>query len=302
MIDAQAVRAWEFPPLRQAYTEKDAILYALALGYGSDPLDAGQLRYVYESGLRVVPTFANVLCHPGFWVSDPRTGIDARQVVHGEQHVRFHRPLPPKGAVRSRTRVVDLVDKGAGKGALLVFVRELFDEASGELVATIEQHSLCRGDGGFAGDAPAAPAGVRPAVTMPERAPDHIVEIPTLPQAALVYRLSADPNPLHADPHAARAAGFERPILHGLATFGVVCRAVLQACAGDDPTRLASLGGRFTAPVFPGETLRTEIWRDAGDPASLRLRCVVAGREAVAFSAGSARVRPAPEPSEDTPE
>lgn len=302
MIDAQAVRAWEFPPLRQAYTEKDAILYALALGYGSDPLDAGQLRYVYERGLRVVPTFANVLCHPGFWVNDPRTGIDASKVVHGEQHVRFHRPLPAQGAVRSRTRVVDLVDKGAGKGALLVFVRELFDDASGELVASIEQHSLCRGDGGFAQGAPSAPAPTRPAVVMPERAPDHVVEIATLPQAALVYRLSADPNPLHADPQVARAAGFERPILHGLATFGVVCRAVLQACAGDDPACLASLGGRFTAPVFPGEVLRTEIWQDAADPASLRLRCVVAGREAVAFSAGTASVRAASEILPKAPE
>ncbi|NML43358.1 3-alpha,7-alpha,12-alpha-trihydroxy-5-beta-cholest-24-enoyl-CoA hydratase [Ramlibacter sp. G-1-2-2] len=283
-MDPHAVRNWDFPVLRQAWTEQDAILYALALGYGSDPVDEAQLRYVYEPGLRVVPTFANVLCHPGFWVSDPRTGIDATKVVHGEQRVQFHAPLPARGAVRSETRVLDVVDKGEGKGALLVFERKLFDEASGALLATIEQHSLCRGDGGFSGT-PVAASARGAAAPQETRAPDAVVELQVLPQAALLYRLSADRNPLHADPQVARAAGFPRPILHGLCTFGIACRALLQACAGEEPARLKSLAGRFSAPVYPGELLRTEIWQEGAD---LRFRCLVPAREAVVFSNGTA--------------
>lgn len=291
MIDVQAVRGREFPTLKQAYAQKDAILYALALGYGSDPMDAAQLRYVFERGLRVVPTFANVLCHPGFWISEPKLGIDAARAVHGEHHVRFHQPLPPAGTVRGQTRVVDVIDKGAGKGALLVFERMLYDDASGALLASIEQHTLLRGDGGFAGAEPVT-APKSAAAHFPESKPDLVVDIATLPQAALLYRLSADPNPLHADPQAARAAGFPRPILHGLATFGIACRALVQACAGDDPARLKSLGGRFSAPVFPGETLRTEIWRGEARAGAqpLRLRCLVPERKAVVFANGAATV------------
>lgn len=291
MIDMQAVRGREFPTLRQTYAGKDAILYALALGYGSNPVDAAQLRYIYERDLQVVPTFANVLCHPGFWISDPRLGIDASRAVHGEHHVCFHQPLPAAGTVRGQTRVRDVIDKGAGKGALLVFERLLYDDASGALMASIQQHTLLRGDGGFSG-APAA-AGPRPAAaTLADKPPDHVIDVPTLPQAALLYRLSADPNPLHADPQAALSAGFARPILHGLCTFGIACRAVLQACAGDQPARLRSLGGRFLAPVFPGERLRTEIWHE-GTPdgvLQVRLRCRVPERDAVVFANGTATI------------
>jgi len=286
MIDVQAVRAWDFPTLRQAYTPFDAIRYALALGYGSDPVDPRQLRYVYEREQAAVPTFANVLCHPGFWISDPRTGIDATRAVHGEHRMEFHAPLPPQGTVSARTRVLDVLDKGPGKGALVVFERLLRDDATGLLLARLEQHTLCRGDGGFSGAAPPPRAPAAPAPVA--NAPDFVVDVPTLPQAALLYRLSADPNPLHADPLAARAAGFERPILHGLCTFGIACRAVVQACTGDEPARLKALAGRFSAPVFPGETLRTEIWRDGGG--ALRLRCVATQRQVVVLAGGTATV------------
>lgn len=285
MIDTTAVRQWTFPVLRQTYTEKDAILYALALGYGSDPGDPRQLSYVYERGLKVVPTFANVLCHPGFWISDPRTGIDATRAVHGEQRVRLHAPLPPRGCVRGETRVLDIVDKGKGKGALLVFQRQLFDDETGTLLATIEQHTLCRGDGGFSGAEP-SPSPRGNVQSSPTRPADVVVEMPVLPQAALVYRLSADPNPLHADPQVALAAGFPRPILHGMCTFGMACRALVQACAGDVPTRLASMSGRFSAPMFPGEVLRIEIWRE--DPSAVRFRCVVPARDTAVLTGGTA--------------
>lgn len=293
MIDVETVRGWQFPVLRQTYGAKDAILYALALGYGSDPLDEEQLRYVFEEGLQVVPAFANVLCYPGFWISDPRTGIASGRAVHGEHRVQFHAPLRPAGTVRGETRVLDVVDKGAQKGALLVFERRLFDDASGALLARIEQHTLCRGDGGFSDKAHSSAARTpSPAQPQPAGPPDWVVEIRTLPQAALLYRLSADPNPLHASPQAARVAGFDRPILHGLCTFGVVCRAVLQACTEDAPGRLKSLAGRFSAPVIPGELLRTEIWGGAADGRlrPLQLRCVAPEREAVVFTAGTASI------------
>lgn len=292
MIDVQALCAREFQPLRHSYCEKDAILYALALGYGSDPTDEAQLRFAFEQRLQVVPAFANVLCHPGFWIGDPALGLDASRAVHGEHHVSFHAPLPAAGTVRGQTRVAGVTDKGAGKGALVVTERLLHDDASGTLLARIEQHTLLRGDGGYSGTT--VEASVKGTVQVPKGPPDHVIAIPTLPQAALLYRLSADPNPLHADPGIARAAGFPRPILHGLCTFGIVCRAVLKACAHDDPARMHSLGGRFSAPVFPGETLRTEIWAADlhGGVQQLHLRCVSVERECLVFANGVATVTP----------
>lgn len=293
MIDAANVRDRVFPMLRQSYGAKDAILYALALGYGSDPIDEEQLRYVYERELRIVPTFANVLCHPGFWVGDPDTGIDASRVVHGEHRMHWHAPLPTCGTVVAQNRVIDVIDKGIGKGALVVSERLLRDDANGMLLARIEQHTLCRGDGGFSASATfaKAPNSVVPVAAM-ESEPRHMVDIQVLPQAALLYRQSADLNPLHADPRAAKAGGFARPILHGLATFGIVCRAVLQACADNDANRLRSLGGRFSAPVYPGDVLRTEIWRGevTDGVQSLHLRCSVPERQITVFTNASATV------------
>ncbi len=296
MIDAQAILHRHFPVLRQSYTEKDAILYALALGYGSDPMDERQLLYTLERDLLVVPTFANVLCHPGFWINEPDTGIDATRAVHGEHHIVFHRPLPSHGSVRGETRVTEVIDKGVATGALLIIERRLFDDTTGELLASVVQHTLCRGDGGFSGEkggAVTTGAHTRPKIVhTADRAPDWTVELPTLPQAALLYRLSSDLNPLHAAPEVAKAAGFPRPILHGLCTFGVICRAILQACTGDEATRLKSLGGRFSAPVFPGETLRVEIWQGDLDKGirQLTLQCLVPQRKTLVFSAGTANV------------
>jgi acyl dehydratase len=294
-IDVAAVKAWQFPVLSQGYTEKDTILYALALGYGAQPEDPSQLAFVYERGLRAVPTMVATLCHPGFWISDPRTGIDATRAVHGEHRVTFHAPLAARGSVRGQTRVLDVIDKGAGKGALLVVERTLHDDPTGRQLATIEHHTLCRGDGGFSGTQPAKVAAAAPRTD--ERAPDQVVELASLPQAALIYRLSADPNPLHADPEIARAAGFPRPILHGLCTYGIACRALLQACTPDDPGRLKSLAVRFSAPVYPGETIRTEIWNDGPDADGLqaiRFRCRVPERDTVVISNGQATILATP--------
>lgn len=288
-MDLDFVRNWASPELTQTYTEKDTILYGLSMGYGADPLDPDQLAFVYEDGLRAVPTMATTLCHPGFWMGNPQTGIDARKVVHGEHLMRFHAPLPTSGTVRGTTRVTAIVDKGADKGAIVLTAREIVEVANGTLIATIEQATMCRGDGGFSGSAP-APAKPAPPPPAPT-APDAKCDIPTLPQSALLYRLTADPNPLHADPKVAAAAGFDRPILHGLCTYGIAARAILQLCCNNRPERLARLSVRFTAPVFPGETIRTEIWRDADQ---VRFRCMVPQRGVVAISNGVAQVLPAP--------
>ena len=263
-MHVEAVRNWVFPVIRQHYSVKDSILYALALGYGDDPLSESELSFVFEKNLQTAPTLSTTLCSPGFWISDPRTGIDATRAVHGEHAMRMHAPLPAAGRLRGETRVTDIIDKGKDKGALLIFERNLFDDESDQLLASIEQSTLCRGDGGFtlpgaAGDEKRQPAR---ASWLPATAASVVVDISTLPQSALIYRLCADMNPLHADPQVARAAGFERPILHGMCTFGIAARALLAACCNNQAASLLSLRMRFTSPVFPGETLRTEIWRD----------------------------------------
>ena len=251
------IKNWRFDEIRHTYTEKDTILYALGIGLGEDPLDPGQLRHVYEKDLRAYPTMGVVLGYPGFWMRDPRAGIDWVRLVHGEQRLVLHAPLPAHGTVISRNRITHVIDKGADKGALVIIERTLRDEA-GALLATQAQTTFCRGDGGFGqGDAPppALPAA-------PGRAPDKQLQLRVSPRAALIYRLSADMNPLHADPGIARKAGFERPILHGLCTYGMAARAVVQAWAGGEAARLVQLDVRFSSPVFPGETLAFDMWQE----------------------------------------
>jgi acyl dehydratase len=275
--------ALNIPEVEHSYTEKDAILYALGLGFGQDPTRGDELAFVYEKNLKVLPTFALVLGYPGFWARDLDSGIDWVRLVAGEQALTIHRPLAPRGTVTGKTRVIDIIDKGAGKGALVLTERTVVDKASGALVATLRQTTFCRGDGGFGGPPREAPAPHQ----LPERTPDLVCDLPTRPEAALVYRLSGDPNPLHVDPDAAKAAGFPRPILHGLATFGIAGHALLRSLCDYDPARLTGLAGRFSAPVFPGETIRTEIWRD-GAVASFRARVVE--RDIVAINNGRAEV------------
>jgi acyl dehydratase len=247
--------ALKIPDVEQNYGPKDCILYALGLGFGLDPLNEQQLAFVYEKNLKVLPMMAVVLGYPGFWVKDLATGIDWIKVLAGEHSFRLHRPLAPSGAIVGRTRVVDIIDKGPGKGAIMYSERAILDKDSGEQIATVEQTTVCRGDGGFGGP----PRKQRPPHPIPERTPDLISDLPTRPEMALIYRLSGDPNPLHVDPAIARAAGFPRPILHGLGTFGVAGHAILQTLCGYDPRCLTAMAGRFSAPVFPGETIRTEL-------------------------------------------
>ena len=276
--------ALKIPEVEHTYGPKDCMLYALGVGLGLDPMDEEQLAFVYEKNLKVLPSMAVVLAHPGFWIKDLDTRIDWVKVVAGEHSLVLHRPLKPSATVRGRTRILDIVDKGAGKGAIIYSERVIEDMASGERIATIVQTTFCRGDGGFGGPKREQ----RPVHPIPERAPDLTCDLPTRPEMALIYRLSADPNPLHADPATARAAGFARPILHGLATFGVSGHAIIKSLCGYDPSRLTVIAGRFSAPVFPGETIRTEMWRD-GKVVSFRARVVE--RDVVALNNGRAEIK-----------
>ena len=284
MLDYRTIKNWPIEDVLQHYTERDIMLYALGVGIGADPLDPEQLRYVYEKNLQALPTFAAALAWPKPWMRNPETGIDYVKLVHGEQDVRWLRPLPVAADIRSRTRVSRVVDKGAGKGAVVELLRELVDEADGTVLAEVRQVSFLRGDGGFsaADGVSDAPPEALPAV--PERAADVQWSLRTPPQAALLYRLSGDSNALHADPEVAARAGFPRPILHGLATYGMACYAALRACAGNDAARLKRLATRFTAPVFPGEEVQFEFWRESDT--LWRLRARVAAREAVVLNNG----------------
>jgi acyl dehydratase len=260
MIDPARLLALEFPEIEHRYTRRDTILYALGVGVGSDPLDRHHLRYVYEPGLAALPTMAVILAYPGFWYRDLDTGLDFARTVHGAEDIAIHAPLPVEGTVFARTKIVDIIDKGAERGALVVSERAIRDRAGGHLLATVRQTAFCRGDGGFGGPPRSEP---RPA-TPPDRPADHSRTVATLPQAALVYRLSGDPNPLHVDPDAARAVGFDRPILHGLCTMGIVCHAAMGALFGNDPVGLTRMACRFTAPVFPGDSIRCDFWAVPG--------------------------------------
>ncbi|MDH0093837.1 MaoC/PaaZ C-terminal domain-containing protein [Achromobacter mucicolens] len=255
-LDYATVKDWRFDDVRQRYDQKDTMLYALGIGLGQDPEDAGQLRYVYEKDLRTFPTMSVILGYPGFWVSDPRSTVDWVKVVHGEQRLTLHAPLPVSGVVTGRTRNTHVIDKGADKGAIIVSERTLHDE-DGQCLATLQSSTFCRGDGGF-GEGDASPQALPAA---PDGDPELRCELRIPPSAALLYRLNADRNPLHADPDVARQAGYPRPILHGLCSYGVAAHAIVKTFCDYDAARLTSLNTRFSAPVYPGETLQCDMWR-----------------------------------------
>ncbi|HXT09429.1 MAG TPA: MaoC/PaaZ C-terminal domain-containing protein [Roseiarcus sp.] len=268
----ESLMAYPIPEVRRRLTRRDAVFYALSVGFGQQPLDARQLDFVdADRALRAVPTQSAVLAHPGFWAADPLTGIDAVRIVHGEQRIAMHRPLPVEGEVIGRTRITGLVDKGPGRGALMYSQKELVDAATGERLATTRSTTFLRGDGGFGG--PVGP--VEPPHALPETPPDIVVSMPTRPEQALYYRLNGDDNPLHADPAIAAKAGFPRPILHGLCTLGIVGHALLRALGDYDDGRFRELAMRFSAPVYPGETITVEIWNNGSFRARVAERDVV---------------------------
>jgi acyl dehydratase len=247
----------DFPAQRQAYGFREAILYALGLGLGVPATDPAQRPFVLEGpGLRVLPSMAVVLASPGFWLRDADPRFPWQHVLHMRQELEIHRPLLPEDVLTGRTLIEAIHDKGAGRGAVLVTRHELAD-GEGRPVATARKLEYCRGMGGFGGEGgPRAPG-----IVLPDRDPDHVAEWRFPEQAALLYRLNGDLNPLHVDPAVAREAGFARPVQHGLCTYGAICWLIVRDLCGGDPARLRALAMDFTLPIYPGDAIRLLLWR-----------------------------------------
>lgn len=259
-IDPSVALGAELPPHEFTWSSSQVLLYHLALGAGADPTDPRELRYTVEDDLQVLPTFAvvapTVTAFEPPAVEYPGISIDLAKVLHASQRIDVHRPLPAEGKGRAVTKVAAIHDKDS---AAVIVTETLVTDPDDEPLWTNTSSIFARGEGGFGGErGPSGPAGP------PERAPDAVLVTPTVPQQALWYRLLGDRNPLHSSPAFAARAGFPRPILHGLCTYGVVCKAVVDAELGGDVSQVAAYGVRFAGIVFPGETLRTKVWREDG--------------------------------------
>jgi acyl dehydratase len=276
-------RIMAYRPADQAvsYGPRDCIIYALGIGIGMDPMDQGQLKFVYEKNLTAFPTLAAVLGRLT-GLDDPAFGVDPRMTVAAALKVVLHEPLATTAELLSRPRVREVIDKGPNSAAIIEITREL-RTGDGRLVATVDNSNLARKHGGFGGKV----TEVAVLHQVPATPPHRIIELPTPPNLALLYRLTGDMNPLHVDPEHARAVGFERPILHGAATYGVAAHAVVRHI-DYRAEQLASIEARFVRPVFPGDTLRTELWQEGN---RISFQCGVAGREGHVLTNGLAVLR-----------
>jgi acyl dehydratase len=255
-IDPKKALGHEFPESETAWNQDQVILYQLGVGAGVPPTDPHELEYTYEKNLKVLPSFGVI---PVFGAlggigNVPGLQFNFAMLLHGEQDIELHQPIPTAAKIKSRGRVAGIYDKG--KAALVILEIESKDE-SGKPLFTNRFSLFLRGEGGFGGE-----SGPKAGHAAPERAPDHVVESPTLPQQALLYRLSGDKNPLHADPEFAKMGGFDRPILHGLCSYGIVCKAAVDAALGGDTAKVARYRARFAGVVFPGETIVTSLWNE----------------------------------------
>jgi acyl dehydratase len=254
-LDPSAIGAVSEPQLYE-WTERDTMLYALGVGAGTEDLSF-TTENSHDIAQQVLPTFA-VICCTGFAAAANVGSFNFGMLLHGSQEIRLHKPLPASGSLSVVSEVADIQDKGEGKNGIIMLRGLGTDPATGELVAETLSTAVIRGAGGFGGQ-----PGQRPAAPeFPDREPDARIAMPTRQDQALIYRLSGDRNPLHSDPWFARElAGFPTPILHGLCTYGFAGRALLGELAGNDASKLTAVATRFSAPVFPGETLTTSIWR-----------------------------------------
>jgi len=256
-IDLKKAQGGVLPKTTAEWNEDQVILYHLGVGAGyPNQTDPNELQYAYERNLKVLPSFGVV---PVFGAlagiaAMPGISINFALVLHGEQDIEIHRPIPTRAKVESQGRVAGIYDKG--KAALIVLEVET-KEQGGAPLFTNRFSIFARGEGGFGGE-----AGPSPGNAAPDRAPDAVVESPTLPNQALLYRLSGDKNPLHADPEFAKLGGFDTPILHGLCSFGIVCKAVVDKLLGGDVTQVARYQARFAGVVYPGDTIATSMWKD----------------------------------------
>ncbi len=254
-IDPHAVGAVTDPVLFE-WTDRDTMLYALGVGAGTEDLSF-TTENSHGISLQTLPTYA-VICCPAFGAAGKIGTFNWAMLLHGSQGVRLHAPLPAAGKLSVVTEVADIQDKGEGKNAIVFLRGRGSDPDSGKLIAETMTTLVIRGGGGFGGEPgqrPSAPA-------IPDREPDARVALPTREDQPLIYRLSGDRNPLHSDPWFAKEmAGFPKPIMHGLCTYGISGRALVAELGGGDAAAITSVTARFTSPVFPGETLTTVIWR-----------------------------------------
>jgi len=259
------------------YTDRETMLYALGVGFMRDPLNEAELKFVYENDLQTVPTFATVIGWGQATLAP--SGIDYLMVVHGEQRLTLHKPLPAQAEIIADERVIGAFDKGEGKGALILVEKAIREKQSGDKLCTLLSTIFARGDGGFGGPKEGAPV----PHNLPTRTPDSVVECDTRPDQAFLYALSGDRNPLHRDPNVATQAGYARPILHGLCTYGTACRAIISSVCKYDAKKIVGFDARFSAPVYPGETIVTELWVDGQ---IVSFRCKLKERDVVVLNNG----------------
>ena len=264
--------------LRHRYGDTETMLYAQSIGFGRDPLEPRELEYVYEQGqpLKTVPTMATVLVPD---MIPPDLGWDYSQVLHAEQRLQLHRPLPPAAELLIHKRIVDVIDRGEARGAVFIVEAQAWLARSDTALFTVSSTIVARGDGGFGGPAGRIPAPHR----VPRREPDLSCSMRTRPDQALLFRLNGDRNPLHADPGTARRAGFPAPILHGLCSYGIACHAILETICDFDYTLITGFDARFSSPVVPGDTLRTDMWQDGN---IVSFQCSVPERDTVVIRNG----------------
>src|SRR5437870_3279453 len=282
-IDVEKVLGAELPGAAMTWDADDVILYHLGVGAGVPPTADGELEYTYEARLKVLPSFGvlPVFSALGGLGSVEGLSFNPMMLLHGEQEIEVFAPIPTHAKVENTAKVTGVYDKG--KGALLVIDATTTDEAGRPLFAN-RFSAYLRGEGGFGGE-----SGPPPGNEPPARAPDHVVESPTLPQQALLYRLSGDKNPLHVDPAFAKMGGFDTPILHGLCSYGIVCKAVVDTVLGGQVAKVARYGARFAGVVFPGETIVTSMWEE---PDRVVLAARTSERDTPVISNAAVTVRP----------
>ena len=271
-LDYESLMATSIVDMPFSYRDTETMLYALSIGFGRDPLDANELPYVSETRglIKTVPSLATVLIPDMF---PPDLGWDYSQVLHAEQRLQLFRPLPPAADLVIDKRIVDVFDRGPKLGAMVLFEAEARLAKDATVLFTLSNTIIARGDGGFGGSNGKGPAPHR----VPRREADLSCELQSRRDQALLYRLTGDRNPLHADPKSAAAVGFEMPILHGLCTYGIACHAILKTICNYDHTLITGLDARFSAPVLPGDTIRTDMWQD-GNVVSFQCTAVERGQ------------------------
>ena len=237
-----------------SYSDKDSILYSLGIGLGNDPMNLNELKYVYENSQSVLPSMAtNFQYHSPLLL---KTNINFIMVVHGEQRLSITNTLPVSGDFIANAKVIGCYDKGPARGAIIEVETTVKNKKNNEEICKLVSTTFARGDGGFGG-----PDSPKKEIFIPDGEPDCVSEVSTKPDQALIFRLSGDYNPLHSDPNFAKAAGFEKPILHGMCTYGIACRSLVNEICENDASKLKRFDCRFSSPVYPGETIITEMWK-----------------------------------------